>query len=220
MTVGVRITRECDVILASQTNQTRHGILGGRIHPDLTVPVDGHESKCRVYNAIDHLQIELITFSDCLPIGQTSATERIDSNVYFAIFDRFQVYYGGQIVYIRTEVVVVMGCRCSARSFRRVPAIPRADRPRSMRSPALRSIQFRHLEQLQETLTTAEPWTCYEIRALKASQNQRLRLAEQMATCVSQPRLEGMSGTFLPPINPETVTNFCFGPILLGLAPY
>ncbi len=102
--VGVVGQRHVEGIL--QPQQRRHRVRRGRVHPDLSVPVDGHETEPWVDRGVDHVEVEFVTLGNGLPVDQARATERVDADPDTRAADRIEVDHGCQVLDIGRYVVV------------------------------------------------------------------------------------------------------------------
>ena len=106
MTVVVGVTREGDLKLILQVDETLHGIRRGGIHANLPVPVERHEGEARVHDLAHYREIEPIMLSDRSPVMYARTAERIDAHADMCVADRIHVDHVAEIGYIGRAVVV------------------------------------------------------------------------------------------------------------------
>ena len=104
--VDVRIVSEGDVEIVFQSDQTFHGIGGGAVHPDLAVPVDGHEGEGRIDDPVHHLEGESVAVGDGIPEVHRRPAERIDADFEPCFGNRFHVDDILQILHIGRHIVI------------------------------------------------------------------------------------------------------------------
>ena len=106
VTVIVRIVAKGDVELVFECDEASHGEGAGAVHPDLAVLVQGHKGEGRIYLVVDHLDVEIITLGDHVPVGDAGATEGIHPDLDAGALDGGQIQHIFQIVHIGGDVVV------------------------------------------------------------------------------------------------------------------
>src|SRR5665811_1328591 len=114
---GIGVVGEGDIEFLAQTDQPFHRIGRGAIHSDLSVPIDGHESKRRIDGVVHHGRRDLVTLADGRPIMHGSAAQRIDSDPDAACANLLHIDNIGEVDHIGHDVIVSMNAGCLARTF-------------------------------------------------------------------------------------------------------
>ena len=65
--VGVGVVAGGDLVVVLAPDQRRHRVRGGAVHPDLAVPVEGHEAPGRVDQRVHHRQVEPVPLARSRP---------------------------------------------------------------------------------------------------------------------------------------------------------
>ena len=68
VSVGVGVVAQCDVELVAQGDQAGHRMRRRRVHPDLAVPVGGHEPELRVDLVVRDRQVQVVALGDGAPV--------------------------------------------------------------------------------------------------------------------------------------------------------
>jgi len=89
--VVIGVAGEGDVEVVFEGLEPLHGIFRRRVHADLPVPVQRHETKCCVYGVADHTQVELVKVRDRSPVVHTGAAERVHSHADLRVADHVHV---------------------------------------------------------------------------------------------------------------------------------
>ena len=107
VTVVVRVVAKGDVELVLERDQARHGERAGAIHPDLAVFIQGHEGEGRVDLVVHHLDVQTVGLGDDVPVGDTGAAQRIDTDLDTRVLDGIHVQHVLQIIHIGGDIVVL-----------------------------------------------------------------------------------------------------------------
>ena len=99
---------EGDVELVAHADQPRHRIGRRAIHPDLAVPIDGHEAERRIDRVADDGRGQAIALDDRLPVMHAGAAQGIDPDLDAGGADRFHVDDIGEVGDIGPDVIVAM----------------------------------------------------------------------------------------------------------------
>ena len=96
MTVGVRVGAADEIVLVpgavvEGVDQTLHRVRGGRIHADLAVVVDGHETPGRVDLRAHDFDGGAVHFVDQRPVVDGRAAERVDAEAHAGGLDDIEV---------------------------------------------------------------------------------------------------------------------------------
>ena len=104
--VGVRVVAGRDGVLVLAGDQRRHR--GGRraVHPDLAVPVQGHEPPGGVDQGVHHRQVEAVPVCDLAPVADRRPAERVGADPHAGLPDPGQVDGVRQVVDVCPEEVV------------------------------------------------------------------------------------------------------------------
>ena len=95
-------------------DQRRHRVRRRAVHPDLAVPVEGHESPRRVDQWVDDGEIEVVDARRCGPVVDAGAAEWVGADAHAGAADGVEVEHRRQVVDIGAAVVVAMcvvGCQ-------------------------------------------------------------------------------------------------------------
>ena len=103
--------------LSLQRDQPRHRIGRRAVHPDLSVPIHGHEAKGRIDGVVHDGRRDLVALDDRLPILNGGAAQRIDADAHARRADRFQIDDIGEVGDIGRDVVVGVNARRLARAL-------------------------------------------------------------------------------------------------------
>jgi len=76
--IGIGIVGEGDIEPVAHPDQARHGKGRGAIHPDLPIPVSGHETEGRIDRVIHHARLDPVTLDNRLPVVNGGAAQRIN----------------------------------------------------------------------------------------------------------------------------------------------
>ena len=106
--VMVRVAGEGDVEAVLDGHQALHRIGRRRVHPDASVPIEGHEGKRRVDDVTDHRQIEAVACGDGGPVMNARAAQRVHTHPDFRFADRLHVDCVAKIADIGIEKIVAM----------------------------------------------------------------------------------------------------------------
>ena len=115
MAVGVGVVGEGHVELAAHRDQARHRERRRAIHPDLAVPVGGHEAEGRIDGVVHDRRVDAIALRDRLPEMHGGAAERIDADLDAGGLDQRHVDDIVEIGDIGADIVVAMDQRRFAR---------------------------------------------------------------------------------------------------------
>ena len=120
-------------------DQRGHRVRRRAVHPDLAVPVEGHEPPGRVDQRVDHGQVEPVPLGDLAPVVHAGPAQRVGADPHARRADRVDVEHRGQVVDVGAEEVVrpvVSAARARANGIRWTPGEPGR---RSARWPGPRS---------------------------------------------------------------------------------
>ncbi len=106
--VGIGIVGKGDVEFVVHPDQAGHRIGRRTIHPDLAVPVGGHEPERRIDGIVHDRGVDAVMFDDRLPEMNSRAAERIDADLHAGRFDQRHVDAIAEIGDVGTDVVVEM----------------------------------------------------------------------------------------------------------------
>ena len=110
MTVVVCIAGKGNIKAFSHVDEALHGIFGRRVHADLAIPVQQHESKARVDHVAEDGQIKLVAPCNGSPVMHTCATHRVNTHPDLCIADGIHVNHVAKVAYIGVhEIVAVRG---------------------------------------------------------------------------------------------------------------
>ena len=78
--VGVGVVAEREVEPVAQLDEPGHRERRRRVHPDLAVPVEGHEPERRVDGGVGDGQVEAVALPDRAPVVDGRAAQRVDAD--------------------------------------------------------------------------------------------------------------------------------------------
>ena len=102
--------------LSRMADQPRHRVRRRAVHPDLAVPVDGHEPEGRIDRVADDGGGQPVALDDRLPVMHRRAAQRIDADLDAGIADRLHVDDIGEVGDIGTDIIVAMHVGSFARA--------------------------------------------------------------------------------------------------------
>ena len=89
--VAVRVRPEGNVEGIFHRAQLLHGPRRGAVHPDLAVPVGGHERERRVHGPVDHFEVQPVHRRQGVPERDVRAAHRVDSDMDLRVADRLHI---------------------------------------------------------------------------------------------------------------------------------
>ena len=104
--VGVGVVADREVETVAQADQPRHGVRRRTIHPDLSVPIGGHEAECRVDFVLDDLSVEVVPADDLGPIMHARAAQRVNAERQPRVADCLHVDHAGEVAYVMAHIIV------------------------------------------------------------------------------------------------------------------
>ena len=104
--IGIARPRDVEAIL--EPDESPHRIGRRAVHPDLSVPIDGHEAERRVYDVTDNLQGNFVMIGDLSPVENAGAAERVDAELETSGADCIEVDRGSEIGDIATHVIMAV----------------------------------------------------------------------------------------------------------------
>src|SRR5439155_21147608 len=96
-----------------------HGIAGGAIHADLSVPVDAHETEGRIHDVAHDGDRHAEALRDHPPVVDPGASHGIDAECEARVAQRVHVHDGGEVADVRLHEVVPPGGGGAARMVER-----------------------------------------------------------------------------------------------------
>ena len=106
MTVVVRITGEGKVKAILHRDQTLHRVDRGWVHPNLAIPIHGHETKCRIDHLVDNREVEPVSLRNRPPVVDSGAAQGINTDAELRAANGVHVNHVREISDISIEVVV------------------------------------------------------------------------------------------------------------------
>ncbi len=119
MAIGIGVIGKRDVEFPAQADQSLHRVGRRAIHPDLSIPIDGHESKGRVDGVVHHGRRDLVAIDDRRPVLDGSPTQRVDADSDAAYANLCHVDDVREVADIGRDVIVRMNAGCFARALQR-----------------------------------------------------------------------------------------------------
>ena len=105
--IGVAGEGDVEMILVEQ--QSLHGVLRRRVHPDLPIPIQAHEAECRVDCIADDGKVEAVALGDGGPVVHPCATQRVDTDADVGVTDHSHVEHAVEVAHIRVQEIVAVG---------------------------------------------------------------------------------------------------------------
>ena len=105
--VGVVPGRDGELVLAA--DQAGHGVRRRAVHPDLAVPVQGHEPEGGVYGRVDDGQVQAVAVADLAPVGHARPAERVGADAHSGRLDRGQVHHLPESGHVAAQEVELPG---------------------------------------------------------------------------------------------------------------
>ena len=96
MPVAVRVIAGRDVEAVLALDERRHRRRRGAVHPDLAVPVEGHERPLRVDFRVDDREIDRVSFGDRGPVVPPTPHRGDRADPYAGFLDLRQVNHAGR----------------------------------------------------------------------------------------------------------------------------
>ena len=116
--VMIGVAGEGKVKAVLHPDQSLHRIDRGRVHPYLTVPIHGHETKGRIDSLVDNREVQPVSLGNRPPVVDSGASKGINTNSEFCAANRVHVDHARKISNVSIEVVVPVR-RGGAKSFRK-----------------------------------------------------------------------------------------------------
>ncbi len=126
--VRVGVIAQGDVESITQGDQPGHRRRRRRVHPDLAVPVVGHEPEARVDRLVGDGQVQAVALGDGAPVRDRGAAHRIHADAQAGRRDGVHVDDRRQLLDVGAQEVVAPGRREGRRrpATRRTPSRPSA----------------------------------------------------------------------------------------------
>ena len=86
-----------------------HCVGRGRIHANLTVPIDRHEPEGRIDDFVHDREIQTIALGNRAPIVNPGATKRIHAHIDVRAANRIHIEHAAEIAYVSIEKVMPVG---------------------------------------------------------------------------------------------------------------
>ena len=109
MAVGVGVVAGRDLELVTLLDQRSHRVRRRAVHPDLPIPVQGHEPPCRVDVGVHDGQVQAVALRDNPPVGHARPAERVGADAHPGSCDGRQVDGRGEVGHVGVEEVVGVG---------------------------------------------------------------------------------------------------------------
>ena len=104
--VVIGIAGKGDVEAVLEADQALHGPGRGRVHADLSVPIDGHETERGINHGVHHRQIQAVALGNCGPVMDACTTEGIDAHAHAGTPDRVHVEHAAQIAHVAIHKIM------------------------------------------------------------------------------------------------------------------
>ena len=108
--VVIGVAGEGEVKAVLHPYQSLHRIGRGRVHADLAIPIDRHETERRIDGLVDDREVQPVALGNRPPVVDAGATERIDPQADLCAANDLHVDYIAKVARVGVEVVVPMGC--------------------------------------------------------------------------------------------------------------
>ena len=100
MPIVVGVAGESDLKAILNVYQALHRVRRGRVHANLSVPVERHEGEPGVHHLAHHLKIQFVVFGDRRPIMNAGTSQGIDAHTDFCIANRVHIDHGPKISHV------------------------------------------------------------------------------------------------------------------------
>src|SRR5215471_11742100 len=97
VSIGIGVAGKSDVESLFEADHACHRIYRRRVHPDLAVPIDGHEAEGWIDGVIHDFQIESVAVADGVPVSNARAAQRIDTDANIAFANCLKIDHRGKI---------------------------------------------------------------------------------------------------------------------------
>ena len=87
-------------------SRSHHRVWRRAVHPDLAVPIGGHEAKCRIDDGTDYRRLDSVLLDHRRPVVHRRAAQRIDSDLHACAVNRFHVDDVAQVADVSRDVIV------------------------------------------------------------------------------------------------------------------
>ncbi len=119
MSVMIGIASKGDVESILDAKQPLHRIDGGRVHPDLAIPIHRHEAKRGVDLIADDRQVQTITLGNSSPVMHAGTPQWVNAHVNTGAANRLHVNDAAQIIDIGAKKIMPVGGIRMQRLFQR-----------------------------------------------------------------------------------------------------
>ena len=106
--VVVGIAGESNLKAVLDVDQALHCVRRGRIHANLSIPVERHESEPGIHRLAHHGEIQFVVFCDRRPVMNAGPAQGIDTHADFCITNRFHIDHGPEISHVSGKIVVAV----------------------------------------------------------------------------------------------------------------
>src|SRR5271170_4630140 len=117
MPVRIGVVGKGDVETIALREQADHRVRRRAIHPDLPVPVGGHEAKRRIDDVADDGRLDAVLLDHGGPVMHSCAAERIDSNLNARAPNLLHVDDVAEVADVGADVVVLVQGRGRERAL-------------------------------------------------------------------------------------------------------
>src|SRR5665213_1999462 len=108
MSVVIRIACPCNIVLILEANQSLHRVWRRTVHSNLAIPIDRHESKCRIYVVTHDGNRHVVLLRDHRPVENSSAAEWVHTKLELGATDCIEVEHRAEIADVRTHVIMLV----------------------------------------------------------------------------------------------------------------
>ncbi|MNU89917.1 hypothetical protein D3C71_797690 [compost metagenome] len=109
MAVVVRVAGKRNVKALFEADQALHGVSGRRVHANLAIPVDGHETEGRIDLFVHHVQVEAVMLGNRRPVAHPCSAQRIDTQTQLGVTNGVEVDHVDQVGDVGVQIIVTMG---------------------------------------------------------------------------------------------------------------
>src|SRR5215510_3201608 len=117
--IGIGVAGKGYIESILEADHAGHRIHRRRVHPDLAVPIDGHEAEGRIDGVVHDLQIESVAVANGIPISHAGAAQRIHTDPNLALADGLEIDHGWKIAHIGIEILMGMYVGSASSTFKR-----------------------------------------------------------------------------------------------------
>src|SRR5262245_24242102 len=117
--IGIGVAGKGYIESILEADHAGHRIHRRRVHPDLAVPIDGHEAEGRIDGVVHDLHIESVAVANGIPVSHAGAAQRIHTDANLALANCLKIDHRGKITHIGFEVLMGVYVGSAPSTFKR-----------------------------------------------------------------------------------------------------